>query len=314
MSGKKYAPKSFDGYIISRQAIEKLIKNGDGAAALLYLFLLKNGGDVSASNAALNLKMDPAQAESALNDLVSMGLIASKDAPQEPELIDETPNYTADDIQNELKNGSEFPALTGEVQRCLGKVLSSDDLMRLFGIYDGLRLPSEVILLLVNHCVNDFKVRYDGRRLPTMRYIEKAAYSWERDGICTMELAEEHIKNMDNLRSREGVIKSALNIGSRPLTASERKYIDGWINMGFPTETIEAAYDRTVLRTGKLTWKYMDSILKNWKSKNITTVSDIAEKDGDGAPTRKAAGNSATAEDVSRMQRLIRKMNEQEDR
>ena len=43
----------------------------------------------------------------------------------------------------------------------------------LLGLYDFLGLPAEVILLLVNHCVQTFRVRYGEGRRPTLRQIEK---------------------------------------------------------------------------------------------------------------------------------------------
>ena len=38
------------------------------------------------------------------------------------------------------ENGAVFPTLVDEVQRALGRILSSEDLIKLFGIYDSLGL------------------------------------------------------------------------------------------------------------------------------------------------------------------------------
>lgn len=319
MTDKKFTIASDSGITISASAAEKLIASADGLAALLYIYLLKNNGESSVAKAAITLKAKDQDIEKAFETLIGLKLVTPRDEPVKIKPVhDELPSYTVQDIKNELENGTLFPALVSEVQNCLGRILSSDDLMRLFGIYDSLGLPPEVILLLVNHCVSDFRHRYNGQRLPTMRYIEKAAFSWERDGICTLELAEEFLRRYAERRSRSGEIKSVLNLGSRPLTASEQKYIDAWADMGFPPESIEIAYDRTILRTGKLTWKYMNSILKSWKSKNLITPDEVSKENLSATPHTSPKNSSdvsgtVTADDIQRMRRLIKDMNEQQE-
>ena len=321
MAEQKYSLATDGALMISASAAEKLISSADGNASLLYIYLMKNHGEVSLSKAAFDLKLSQADAESAFSLLISMGLVnARDDTPAEPPAVEELPSYNAEDIKNELENGAVFPALVSEVQNSLGKILSSDDLMKLFGIYDSLGLPPEVILTLINHCVAEYNDRYGGGRRPTMRYIEKTAYSWERNGIFTLELAEEYIKRSGALRDRTKAIAAVLNITDRPLTASERKYVESWADMGFPPETVEIAYDRTVLRTGKLSWSYLNSILKSWYSKKLITPQEVMNENKKPAVTpaagsRRAQGEqpSVTAEDIRRMKRLIDDMNNEQE-
>jgi hypothetical protein len=46
----------------------------------------------------------------------------------------------------------------------------------LFGMYDYLALPPEVILELLNFCVDRSREKYGPGRLPSMRAVEKEAY------------------------------------------------------------------------------------------------------------------------------------------
>ena len=317
MAEKKYSIASDAPLSISADAAEKLISSGDGNASLLYIYLIRKKGEASPADVSRELKCSPSETDRAFDKLVSLGLVNS--APEKkttPAAAEELPSYTAEDVKNELENNAVFPVLVSEVQARLGKILSSDDLLRLFGIYDSLGLPPEVILTLVNHCISEFDERYSGSRRPTMRYIEKAAFSWERDGIYTLELAEEYIKRTVERRAKGRRIVSVLNINDRPLTASERKYVDKWSDMGFPPETVEIAYDRTVLRTGKLSWNYMDSILKSWYSKKLFTPEEVmTENVRQPANTGKSKKNgvpsqTATPDDISRMRKLIEEMND----
>jgi DnaD/phage-associated family protein len=193
---------------------------------------------------------------------------------------EETREYSTADIKREMRSGSRFYILVQEVQRSLGKILSSDDLIRLFGMYDNLGLPPEVILCLITYCISESRKRFGDMRIPTLRYIEKAAYTWEREGVVTLDRAEDYLKNLEEIKSASAEIKRMLQIRDRDFSAMEQKYVDSWVTMGFAVEAVEIAYERTLLKTGKLAWPYMDSILNNWHSKNLHTPEEIESRDG----------------------------------
>jgi hypothetical protein len=264
---------------MSGDAARRLIGSGSGDAALLYLYILTSGGHYDREDAARHTGRSEMQMDAAMEVLARLGLVNTRDERPAPmERPDELPQYTTEDITRELQNGDTFKMLVGEVQRALGKLLSSDDLIKLFGIYDYLGLPLDVILQLVTHCKEECARRSPGR-IPTMRYIEKAAFTWEREGIFSLEAAERYLRELSKHRSAESRIAQVLGIGGRPLSASERKYIDTWTDLGFNEDAIAIAYDRTVLKTGKLTWRYMDSIIKSWHSKGLHTESEILAGD-----------------------------------
>ena len=136
------------GNIISMdaRAADRLMAAGAGDAALLYLWLLRHGGQLSPDAARKGLKWDGQRLEEAAAQLVALGLSDGKTqaeaapvpAPAGP------PDYTAADIAREIEAGtSTFPGLVNEVQRRLGKVLSTADLKSLYTLYDYLALPAE---------------------------------------------------------------------------------------------------------------------------------------------------------------------------
>ena len=296
MAEKSYRVLPEKNISITASAADKLIASGDGLAALLYIYLLKNGS-AELPKMSADLKKSENEIERAFSTLISLGLAAGDTSESVPERADELPEYTIDDVNNELKSGAEFRDLVNGIESCLGRLLSSDDLRKLFGIYDHLGLPPEVILFLVNFCDAEYKERYGTSRRTTMRYIEKVAFAWEREGICTLDLAEARVNFLLDRKSAAGRIKSVLGIRDRNLTSSEQKYVNAWADMGFPPETIEIAYDRTVLRTGKLSWKYMDTILKSWKSKGIVTPEQAANENGARAVSGAQTGQNIRPED-----------------
>ena len=296
MADEIYTAAPAEAVSIGLDALDRLISAGSGAAALLYLYCLRAGGPVTAEEASAALGFTRKETAAAADRLRAAGLLgngaenvrpdacANKSertrAPEHvPESADATPEYTAADIKLILERGGDFSALVRETQKSLGKVLSSDDLIKLFGIYDGLGMPPEVILQLVTYCIGEQHRRYGSDRVPTMRYIEKAAYTWERAGVLTLDLAEKYIREQETRRGAVAEMKTALGIRDRELSATELKYVENWITMGFGPEAVSDALDRTLLKTNKLAWPYMNSILKSWDSKGIHSPEEIERGD-----------------------------------
>lgn len=305
-----------DSVTLSVQAADKLIRSCDGNAALLYLYVLRTGGSASVTQAAKTFGRSEQDVSASMALLNRLGLL-QYDEEVKPLQKEEPPEYTAEDIRRELDNGAAFYSLVQESQKSLGKIFSSDDLIKLFGFYDSLGLPPEVILHLITYCIAENRRRYGPGRMPTLRYIEKAAYTWAREGIFTLEQAEHYLKTLEVKRSLHSDIKRILQIKDRELTASEKKYLDGWISLGYSPDTIEIAYDKTVLKTGRLAWSYMDSIIGSWHQKDLHTAEEILQKDGKSQPLQhKAAKKSAkTADadlaDFERMKKYLEKLREE---
>jgi DnaD/phage-associated family protein len=303
---------------LSVSAAKKLIDAKSGDAALLYIYILQNGGNLSAVEAAEKLGRTEESIDEAFAILGRLGLVSytglrRKERPETPVSRDEAPEYSISDIKKKMESGSKFGQLVSAVQKSLGKVLSGAELTTLFGLYDYLGLPEEVILLLVNYCVEDFKEKYGQGRMPTMRSIEKQAFIWARLEIMTLELAEDHIKKQARRKSETEAVRRALRIYDRALSPTESKYISAWLQIGFDAEVIELAYDRTVVKTGKLSWAYMNSILSNWELKGLKTVKEVEQLDGvrqkPGAETK-----IPEAPDASEAERLKKYLKKFEDK
>ena len=296
-----------ENYIqLSVSDADKLLACADGTAALLWLHV-KRTGALSLSAAARDLKRSEAEVRRACDTLRRLGLLPPETAPL-PE--HELPEYTAADIAQRARTDGAFEGLVQETQRLFGRVLSSADLKTLFGIYDHLGLPADVTMLLLHHCIEEYQRRTGAGRLPTMRAIEKEAWYWMEQEIVTLDAAEAHITRERARQETVGQVKEALQIRGRDLTAGERSYIESWIALGFAPDAITVAYERTVLSTGKLTWKYMDKILRSWDEKKLYTPEEIAAGDARYAD-RKPAGNAAAktnSEKIADMQKMYERM------
>lgn len=300
---------------LSAQAADRLIRLDSGDAALLYLYLLGHPDPKGLKWPALRL-------QTALDQLVSQGLAQPQSAPVAPDPGPEPPpEYSMEDITTALGAGSSFPALCDEVERRLGKKLTTNDLKSLYTLYDHLALPPEVILMLVTWCVEEMERKYGPGRKPFLSQIRKEGFIWARRGVDTMEAAEAHIQKMTALRGREKEVLRLLDIPARPLVEREKTYISAWDEMGFDDGAIRMAYEKTVMKKQSMDWSYMNGILRRWHEKGLHTAAAIQAGDRDPRPVR-AGGNAPQSapqeeqrarEDMERMRRMLEQMKREEE-
>ena len=307
------------------RAADRLISAGSGDGALLYLWMLRHGGKLTPSAARKALKWDALRLEEAAAALKALGLSdgAGEEEPAPPPAPAGPPDYAAADITRELEQaGSSFPGLVNEVQRRLGKILSTSDLKSLYTLYDYLALPAEVICLLVSWCIEEFQRKYGEGRMPRMSQVLKEGFVWKRLGVDTAQAAEAHLKRQALYRTREGEILRLLDLPPRPLVEGERKKVAAWTDMGFDDTVLRLAYEKTVYKKQKMDWDYMNGILAGWHRKNLHTLAEIEAGD---KPRRKAAvpamqdqpsapgeTDRRVREDVERMREFMRRQNLQE--
>lgn len=292
---------------ISPAVIDRLIAAHDGDVALLYLYRARTGC-TDAERAARDLcrtrreidaadeklarlthsgvagEFSPAAAsapaapaEPELNATRAVGASARESAPQAPE--DTLPEYRAEDLAKRSREDDRFAAILAEAQRVMGRALSSVDMKTLFGIYDYLALPADVIMLLINHVGKQYAERYGTSRRPSARALEKEAYRWANREIITLEQAEEYIRALAARKTALAEVKDTMGIAGRELTKTETEYISSWLDMGYDAKSIVIAYDRTVTNTGALRWSYMNKIITSWRDSALFTPEEIEQKD-----------------------------------
>lgn len=180
-------------------------------------------------------------------------------------VLDTRPNYTPEEISIYIEQDDSIRYLYNTAQEKLGKILSSSDIKILYSFYDWLRLPVEVIVMLLEYCISINK--------KSMRYIEKVAISWADEGINSIDKAEQYLMKLEQRNSMLHEIKKCLGISDRPLTDIEENYITDWTEkMKFSTDLIKMAYELTVLNTGKLAFPYLNTILVSWYERGVKTV------------------------------------------
>lgn len=282
---------------IEKSHVHKLLLTASGDAALVYLFVQSGNEPESAMEA---LQMSQSRYNCAAATLRQLGLWPE---PKKTLVVGERPQYTENDVIRAMDTDGEFKQLYGEVQRQLGKTLTTEELKILLGFVRYLGLPLDVISVLVCYCKDRARQKGSSRN-PSLRSIEKEAYAWAEQGIDTMEEAAAFIQNQNMRRSRLGGLLRILQIRGRSLTAGEEKYAQRWLDMGFSDEVIALAYERTCLNTGGLSWAYMNRILTRWHEAGLTTLEQI--KSGDKKPVPKGASGQLGEAELEAIQKLLR--------
>lgn len=176
--------------------------------------------------------------------------------------------YSADDIKN-FREDEAVAELLFISERYLGRVLTATDVNSILYWYDGLGFSPELIEYLVEYCVS--------KGHTSIRYIEKVALAWAKDQIKTIEQAK--LAAGLNSQLYFSVVK-ALGISGRNLVPSETAFIEKWNSeYGFSAELISEACQRTIQTIHQPSFEYTDSILTNWKNKNVACLEDITRLD-----------------------------------
>lgn len=189
-------------------------------------------------------------------------------APKRLLVCAEPPVYSPAEMAQYRKQ-AEVQQLFHAAQQKLGKMLTHKDMSTIFSFHDWLGLPLDVIELLFSYCMaNGAKGIWN---------IEKEALRWAEDGINTVDKATEYIEyRTSGIRA----VMQAFGQTSRTPVEKEKEFIRKWIwQYKLPIDIVKNGCERTVLKTGKVSFEYADSILTSWHHAGVKTAADIAKLD-----------------------------------
>lgn len=149
----------------------------------------------------------------------------------------------------------------------LGRPLSASELNSFCYINDSLHFSSDLLEYLIEYCIS--------RGKKSVRYMESVAINWFQQGIDTIKKAKE-----ESSQYTQNVfpVMKAFGINRNPGPA-ELDYIKKWNALGFETDIIIEACNRTLLATHQASFPYANRILDDWKKAGVRNVSDIRSLD-----------------------------------
>ena len=275
-----------DAPILSLQDADRIIRSRTGLAALLYIYILRMGSiDLERASRDLYLPLRTVQENYEIIKLCGIDpeKAIEKKTGGTGKSVSPAASCTEPEIVSRQKTESQccydgvFSALATELEAIMGRPATTADLRKLMEIYKDYHIAPEAIMQLINYVAEQYQERYGDKRRPTMTAIMKQAALWRSEGVTGLDLAEQYIADRRRVKEQENEIREALHIIDRDLTDGEREYVDAWVGLGFPAETIALAYDIAVTSKGIRSPAYVNGILKNWHSNGHHSPEEVLQ-------------------------------------
>lgn len=178
------------------------------------------------------------------------------------------PNYSLEELNIYKSEDKSITQLFMIAEQYLGRLLSSSDQQILFGLYDWLHMPLDLIEYLIEYCASNNHTN--------IRYIEKVAISWVDQGILTVDMAKSRVTNDKKYHQ----ILGELGLSSQQITSIQKEFIDKWLGTyKLSLEVILEGCKRAVTQTKNPSLKYLDAMLSSWYNTKVQTLDDIKELD-----------------------------------
>ena len=233
---------------------------------------LQNGmvNNVAQNISTANIQMQ----DSVVEKLKSQA--TDKPAPSQKE-------YTLDEIK-EFRKNPDISELFFIIETYLKHTLSSTDTNMVLYWLDELHFSTDLVEYLVEYCIT--------KGHSSLRYMNKVALGWADAGIKTVDQAKDDAAAHSQIYYS---VMKALGITGRNLVDSEVSLINKWVGeYGFDIELVKAACSKTISAIQKPSFEYTDSILANWRKKDVRTLKDVEVLDANFAKANKASATGSS--------------------
>lgn len=191
--------------------------------------------------------------------------------------------YTLDEIK-EFRKNPDISELFFIIETYLKHTLSSTDTNMVLYWLDELHFSTDLVEYLVEYCIT--------KGHSSLRYMNKVALGWADAGIKTVDQAKDDAAAHSQIYYS---VMKALGITGRNLVDSEVSLINKWVGeYGFEIELVKAACSKTISAIQKPSFEYTDSILANWRKKDVHTLKDVEVLDANFAKANKASATGSS--------------------
>lgn len=201
------------------------------------------------------------------------GSVFSDKIPIQPEhIMPPAVRPTHEQIAARITESRDIRGMFFEVERIFGRTLGYDTQSSLLYLTDHEGLPPEVVVMLCEYAQSIGK--------KSVRYIEKIGEDWAENDIDTFEKAAKRIAALEGVNSLWNELKVMMGLDNPKPTSRQREYLIKWSNSyEYNAQMIFFAYERMIEKTGKLNFKYMDTMLTAWHNSGFKTQTDVEKQD-----------------------------------
>ena len=197
--------------------------------------------------------------------------------------------YSQREMQQKAENDAALKSLINEIQS-LQFSINGSELAKLIELYELYRFDAPSILLAADHC------RAAGKS--SIAYLHTVMVNWYNEGINTYTEVEQAIITASERRSFENRILGIFGMENRP-SKRQQQYMAEWKRLGFNFDLIELAYNKCLDTKSKLSFSYIDGILKNWANGGVTTVEQAENSDKEHKKKYSAANEGRPSYDLN---------------
>ena len=221
-----------------------------------------------------------------------------RETPRElPDVPDAKP--TPADILRRLEEDADLDGLFHEAQKQFGRSLGYEGQCTILTLYDTYGLPIEVILIILQYCKEIGKTGN--------HYVAEMGKNWALEEIDTLEKA---VEKVDKLRQHTGLWKQLAafaGLSAAKPTAVQSEYLRVWHDeWGFSIDMISLAYEEMANHCAKLSFAYMNKVLRTWFDKGIRTPQQAAEDNRAYRQQKSADAQTPPASyDIAQMERQL---------
>ncbi|MBP0960965.1 MAG: DnaD domain protein [Oscillospiraceae bacterium] len=293
-------------FAVPSAVVDNYIKLASGSAVKVLLYILRNNGrNVSSTEIAAAININPDDVKDAFNFWEGVGIIGNRGTEQSTasESARKDHNRTAP-VSQPVSAPSPQPANTAVTESAPAKTNSSSvqvtsasfqrtptELQQLCSTSEMkavLDMAQQILGSTINHTMMRsiiWQHEYLGLKPDVIlmlltycasigktstTYIDTIAVDWSQNDINTAEKADAEIARRSAAHSFTAKMASEFGLKRKP-TPEQQMIFDEWIAKGFDTDLIACACERAVDQGKPLTVKYVNGILGNWEKAGIKT-------------------------------------------
>ena len=203
--------------------------------------------------------------------------LTEKPVEKAPEIVPEkkekqvvhTVKPSIKDISRRLAESPEIGNMFNEVQEVFGRTLGYDGQSNLLMLHDHYGLPADVIVMLCGYAKTIGKQG-------AIAYIVQMGKAWAEEGVTDFESASRKIARMENAEKIWAEFRTLTGIENPKPTSKQAQFLEVWINdFGYGIDVIYYAYEKTVEKKGKISFSYMNGVLRSWHESGYKTIAEI---------------------------------------
>lgn len=265
--------------------VDKYIKMTSEYQLKALLFVLRNGGQSDTAQIAKALGQTQGDIDDLMEFWVEEGILSvdgqqavstpkKQEAPaKEVKVVKEVlspPTLTPKDIVDSQRENEHIAFLLNEAQVILGRTVSHAEQEMLVNMVNYYGLRVEVIMMILEF----YRSEKERGKSIGIAYVNAMAKNWADEGVETISDAEAKLQEIANSDRLWNEIVAITGIRHRRPTAKQREMIADWFS-DFDITMITLAADIMKENIPEPKLAYMNTIIKKWRKKGITSPAQV---------------------------------------